>query len=151
IKLVERGFPTALVPSRDLGAQLYGDLAGGTFSWAIGVFNGVVDGSDNPDLDAHDGKDFAARIFLHPLRPLKRPWLDNLGIGVAGTYGKERGTVAVPNLPSYKSPGQVTFFSYLTSDATKPEGTTVAFGDRWRVSPQLYYYVGPIGLLAEYV
>jgi phosphate-selective porin OprO/OprP len=151
IRLVERGFPTALVPNRDLGAQLYGELGGGTLLWAVGLFNGVVDGSDVPDLDAHDGKDWAARIFLHPLRPLKQPWFDNFGIGVAGTYGQERGTQAVPNLPTYKSPGQVTFFSYLTSDVTNPAGTTVAFGDRWRVAPQLYYYVGPVGLLAEYV
>ena len=27
----------------------------------------------------------------------------------------------------------------------------IAISDRWRVSPQLYWYVGPVGVLAEYV
>jgi phosphate-selective porin OprO/OprP len=152
IKFIERGLPTNLVPSRDVGAELWGDVAGGLFTYAIGVFNGVVDGVDTPDIDAHDGKDFAARIFVHPLRPLHKAWLDNLGLGIAGTYGKERGTASLPNLASYKTAGQITFFSYLAStDLTRPDLTTVANGDRWRVAPQLYYYGGPVGLLAEYV
>ena len=29
--------------------------------------------------------------------------------------------------------------------------TVIAIGDRYRFSPQLYWYVGPVGLLAEYV
>jgi phosphate-selective porin OprO/OprP len=150
IRFPERALPTALVPNRDVGAQLWGEVAGGTFIWAVGAFNGVVDGSDNPDIDVHDGKDFEARIFLHPFRPLKNEWLNNLGVGVAGTYGNERGSLTSTGLATYKTPGQATFFSFF-SDATKADATTLADGARWRASPQLYYYAGPIGVLAEYV
>jgi hypothetical protein len=38
---VERGFPTALAPNRDVGVQVWGDVAGGVVSWAAGVFDGV--------------------------------------------------------------------------------------------------------------
>jgi phosphate-selective porin OprO/OprP len=46
-------------------------------------------------------------------------------------------------LSSFKTEGQITFFTWL--------GTAVADGTRWRVSPQLAWYVGPVGVLAEYV
>jgi phosphate-selective porin OprO/OprP len=32
-----------------------------------------------------------------------------------------------------------------------PDANAVADGDRWRLSPQLYWYLGPVGLMAEYV
>ena len=149
-KFVERGFPTGLVPSRDVGAALHGQVARGAFEYQIGVFNGVVDGAETPDIDLHDGKELAARVFAHPLRSLNNRWLNNLGLGLSGTYGNERGTAASPNVNSYKSPGQNTFFTFL-ADTTKPDTFVYANGRRWRVSPQLYYFAGPLGILAEYV
>jgi phosphate-selective porin OprO/OprP len=150
IKFMERAFPTNLVPSRDVGAQLWGQVADATFEWELAAFNGVVDGADTPDTDAHDGKDFEGRVFAHPLRPLGNPWLRNLGLGLAATYGKERGTASQPNVATYKSPGQNTFFQYY-SDTSKVDGYTYANGTRWRVTPQLYYFGGPVGVMAEYV
>ena len=44
ILFVERALPTNLVPNRDLGLQIGGDLGGGVASYAVGVFNGVPDG-----------------------------------------------------------------------------------------------------------
>jgi phosphate-selective porin OprO and OprP len=150
IKFMERAFPTNLVPSRDVGAQLWGVVADGAFEWALAVFNGVVDGADTPDIDTHDGKDFEGRVFAHPLRPLGKSWLRNLGLGFAASYGKERGTASAPNVATYKSPGQNTFFQYY-SDTSKVDGYTYANGNRWRVTPQLYYFGGPFGLITEYV
>jgi phosphate-selective porin OprO and OprP len=146
-KFLERALPTNLVPSRDVGAELHGTLS--VVDYQVGVFNGVIDGQEQPDTDLHDGKELAARVFLLPLRSSKSKWT-NLGVGLAGTYGKERGTATSPNVASYKSPGQNTFFSYF-ADTSKPDGFVFANGDRWRVSPQLYYYGGPIGVLFEYV
>ena len=40
--------------------------------------------------------------------------------------------------------------SRTSSSAMTPDAAVVAAGDRWRVSPQLYWYIGPVGLLAEY-
>jgi len=147
-KFIERALPTNLVPSRDVGAELHGSLS--FLDWQLGVFNGVLDGQEQPDIDLNDGKELAARAFFHPLRPLDKKWLNHLGIGLAGTYGKERGSATGPNVATYKTPGQNTFFTYY-ADITKPDGFVFANGDRWRVSPQMYYFGGPIGFMAEYV
>lgn len=149
---VERGFPTSLVPNRDLGFQIYGDVSGGLVSYAVGLFNGVFDGG-SADTDANDGKDVAGRIFVQPFVKTEIEPLKGLGIGVAGTYGKQKGTATSPNLPSFKTPAQSTFFRYISDAATAaaPANITVASGKVFRVAPQLYYSWGPFGLLGEYV
>ncbi|HYC33267.1 MAG TPA: porin, partial [Gemmatimonadales bacterium] len=108
IAFAERGLPTNLVPSRDIGLQVAGDLSEGLFAYQIGVFNGAADLANGGD-DLSDAKDFAARVFVQPVRtgPLK-----GLGLGVAASTGKERGTPAAPGLPGYRTPGQNTFFRY---------------------------------------
>jgi len=147
ILFVERGLPTNLVPNRDLGVQLFGDLAGGNVSWAAGVFNGVPDGSSG-DLDNNDGKDYAARLFFQPFLAGNGSW-KGLGFGVAASTGDQEGTLTSTSLAGYRTPGQQTFFSYR-SDGTAA-GTVIADGERFRLSPQGYLYRGPFGLLAEYV
>jgi len=146
---VERGLPTALVPNRDLGVQIHGEFWDGTLQYAAGFFNGVLDGGST-DSDNSDGKDGAARIFVHPFRKTENDALKNLGLGVAVTYGSQKGaSLASPQLASYKSVGQNTFFSYR-NDGTAA-GTVLANGKRWRLTPQAYYYVGPFGIWGEYV
>lgn len=145
---VERGLPTNLVPNRDIGAQMHGDLLDGAVNYALGAFNGVPD-LGNGDGDTNDDKDFVGRVFAHPFKNTTFEPLQGLGIGFAGSYGKHAGTVASPNLPSYRTQGQNTFFRFR-SDGTLA-GTTVADGDETRYSPQGYYYWGPVGLLWEYV
>jgi phosphate-selective porin OprO and OprP len=144
---VERAFPTNLVPNRDLGVQVAGDLAGGIATYAVGVFNGVPDGG-SADSDTNDDKDYAVRVFFQPFVKGSGA-LKNLGFGVAGSTGDQGGTAAAPGLPSFRTPGQQTFFSYR-ADGTMPN-TVIADGRRTRLSPQAYLYTGPFGLLAEYV
>jgi phosphate-selective porin OprO/OprP len=52
---IERGLPTNLVPNRDVGFQLHGDVGSGFFNYALGFFNGVFD-AGSTDGDASDGK-----------------------------------------------------------------------------------------------
>jgi phosphate-selective porin OprO/OprP len=111
------------------------------------VFNGVPDGG-NGDGDTNDSKDVAARLFFTPFAKSNGP-LKNLGFGIAGSTGDQEGTLAAPGLPSFRTPGQQTFFSYR-ADATAA-GTVLPDGKRTRFSPQGYFYRGPFGLLAEYV
>jgi phosphate-selective porin OprO/OprP len=133
---VERALPTALVPNRDVGVQVHGELTGGVLAYAVGLFNGGPDGG-GADLDVNDSKDLAARVFVSPFKRGRSP-LKNLGFGVAFTSGQQTGA-----LPSYRSAGQLAFFSY---------GTGVSAGGlRRRLMPQLSFYRGPLGLLAEYV
>ena len=148
ILFVEKALPTLLVPNRDTGVQVSGDLWKGSLNYAVGVFNGAVDGG-NLDIDDNNGKDFASRIFARPFRNGKSAFLQNIGIGVAATVGNRRGGLTSPGVASYRTSGMATFFRYR-SDGTLT-GTTLGRGTQYRVSPQTYYYAGPFGLMAEYV
>lgn len=143
ILFVERAYPTNLVPNRDVGFQVSGDLVGGAVNYAASFMNGVVDGGQG-DLDTEDGKDGAARIFF---LPLKAP--NTLGIGIAASYGDQNGALLTPSLPVYRTIGQNIFFNYRVD--TTLTGAVLANGTRVRWSPQGYFYHGPFGLLAEYV
>lgn len=146
IAFAERGLPTNLVPSRDIGLQVAGDISEGLFAYQVGVFNGVPDLANGGD-DLSNAKDFAARVFV---QPFKTGSLRGLGVGVGGSTGFERGSPATPGLPSYRTPGQQTLFRYNTSSTT-PANNVFANGKRTRLSPQGYFYAGPLGLLGEYV
>jgi phosphate-selective porin OprO/OprP len=146
ILFAERGLPTNLVPSRDVGLQFAGDLSEGLFAYQIGVFNGVPDLANGGD-DLSNAKDFAARVFVQPFKVgAFRP----LGFGLAGSTGFERGSTTASGLPFYRTPGQQTLFRY-NSSTTTPANNVFANGKRTRLSPQGYFYTGPFGLLGEYV
>ena len=145
---VERALPTALVPNRDVGLQFWGDVAGGALTYAAGVFNGVPDGG-SADLDADGRKEVAGRLFAQPFRNAPTGFLRGLGVGIAASSGSERGTPTATGLGSYRSPGQQVFFSWRSNG--QAAGTTVADGAHERVSPQAFFYRGPLGVLAEHV
>jgi phosphate-selective porin OprO/OprP len=145
---VERALPNNLVPNRDTGLQLHGDLAGGIFSYAVGFFNGVLDGGSS-DIDLSDGKDCAARLMISPFLKTPSAALRNLSVGVAATTGKQEGTISSPDLPTYVTPGLLPIFRYRANGTAA--GTVIANGKRQRLSPQGYYSWGRFGLLGEYV
>jgi phosphate-selective porin OprO/OprP len=157
LRFMERGLPTLLVPNRDLGVQLSGEFAGGAFAYQVGYFNGVTDGqsSDNlttPDVEGDTGGDYAARVFFQPFINSANFGLRGLGFGVGSTWQDLPGTAANPYLPSYRSQGQISTFSYRANTATgvTPNNATFADGERLRLAPQLYYYRGSFGFLGEY-
>jgi phosphate-selective porin OprO/OprP len=134
---VERGLPTLLVPSRDIGFQLFGDIIDQRVAYQVGIFNGVPDNGLS-DSAASDHRDIAARLFFTPFAPDDKNVLRGLGFGMGATSGSVDGIA----LPSYKTFGQnafITFASGVSSD-----------GHRDRYAPQAYYYLGPFGLLTEY-
>ena len=157
LRFMERGLPTLLVPNRDLGLQLSGEVAGGVFAWQVGYFNGVTDGqsSDNlasPDVESDTGGDYAARVFFQPFVNSDNFNLRGLGFGIGSTWQDLDGSAANPYLPSYRSQGQLSVFSYRANTATgaTPNNATFANGERRRLAPQLYYYRGSFGFLGEY-
>jgi phosphate-selective porin OprO/OprP len=133
---MERGLPSYFVSDRDTGVQLHGDIANGTVSYALGYFDGGAD-SANTDVDNNDKKDVVGRIFVRPFAATALEPLRNLGLGFAASRGTQIGA-----LPRYTSPDQATFFSYAAS--------AVAAGTHRRIAPQAYFYVGPVGILAEW-
>jgi phosphate-selective porin OprO/OprP len=147
IVFVDRGLPTNLVPFRDIGVQVFGDPLGGAISYAVGVFNGVVD-AQGLDVDVNDGKTVAARAFFLPFKKSSITGLQGLGFGLAGTTGSMDGTLTTPSLPSYRTAGQRVFFVYRF-DGTAA-GSAIAAGRQARLNPELYYYNGRFGLMAEY-
>jgi phosphate-selective porin OprO and OprP len=167
LRFIERAFPTSLVPNRDLGLQFSGDAAEGAFQYSVGYFNGVTDGGSSdgntptPDAENDSKGDWAARLFFRPVQ--------GLGLGVAVTWVDSTGDTTTTLLPTYRTPGQQSFFSYRSNTATgeqealnrraaakgrsgsTPNDAVFADGERLRVSPQAYWYVGRFGFLGEYV
>jgi phosphate-selective porin OprO/OprP len=137
LNFVERALPNNLVPNRDIGLQVHGELLQGALGYQLGLLNGVTDGG-SVDSDNNDSKDLAGRLFVQPWRTKGSSPLRGLGFGVAGTTGKASGL-----LRPYVSVSQVPIVAYAA--------TVTASGDRRRWSPQLSYFVGPFGLLAEHV
>jgi phosphate-selective porin OprO/OprP len=142
---VERGLPSDLVPDRDIGVSLHGDVSSGTLLYELAVLNGTYDNA-NVDGDVDHHKDLVARLYVNPLRPLGNRALRELGFGISGSWGDEAGSASTPLLPTLKTVGQQTFFSYL-SGATP----VVASGVHRRLSPQAYEALGPAAVLAELV
>ncbi len=142
---VSRGLPAGLSPTRDVGFQASGDVLGGKLSYAVGIFNGPVDGG-NKDPDTNDDKDGIARLWATPFKDVSVDLLKTLSLGIAGSYGYEKGTAgaAATNLvPVYRTPGNNAFFTY--------DATAFAKGDRTRISPQLYWPIASFDVMAEYV
>ncbi len=137
----ERGLPTDLVPQRSAGVQVSGDLLDGTVSYAGGVFNGVVDGGI-ADVATWNSMDGAARIFTQPFKTTGIDPIKGLGVGVGGTIGDRDLSGTTTNLATYKTPGQLTFFTF--GKGVVPNGL------EYRLAPQGYYYWGPLGVLSEY-
>jgi phosphate-selective porin OprO/OprP len=147
MSFIFRATPTLLVPNRDIGAQVFGEAFDSRLSYALGIFNGVLDGS-SADADVDDNKEGAGRIFAEPWKSGSGGVLSGLGVGIAGTYGNQVGTTSSPNVPTYRTGGGQTFFRFR-SDGTDA-GTVMANGEKYRVTPQAYFYYDWLGIMAEY-
>lgn len=146
---VERALPTLLVPNRDLGVMVHGDLSGGGLAYAAGLFNGVTDGG-SADADIADGKDVVARLFAQPFRARRDSVWRDLGAGLAVSYGRQQGvSAASTGLPILRTSGQQAFFAYRGEEAGL--GAVLADGTHSRLTAQGHYYYGQLGLLAESV
>ena len=129
---LEQSLISNLSSQRDVGIEIWGDIAGGLVHYVAGIFNGAPD-TTAADTDINHAKDFEGRLFVHPFRSEALRRLGNLGVGVSAATGNRKGVlpVAVPGLvvPSvpaqtglspFRTTGQRTFFQYLapTTDTT---------------------------------
>lgn len=155
IKFIERSYVSnAILPNRDLGIALYGDVLDKKLNYAVGIVNGVNDGGNISTGTEYNGeREYTARLFASPFKDSDSA-LAGLGFGVGATWTDFTGEQnlnftdtssadATRNgLPSYVTNSQQTFFRY--------GGNVIADGKRFRVSPQASYYNGPFGLITEY-
>ncbi len=142
----ERSLVNDLVPNRDLGADVHGDLFGGVASYAAGIFNGAPDYSGtttNSDYD--NNKAFVGRVFFQPFKPTSISFLQGFGFGIGGSYEADHGsaTGASGLTSGYTTDGQQKFFTYTNG--------VFASGTHWRLDPQANYYWGPLCVAGEYV
>jgi phosphate-selective porin OprO/OprP len=136
----ERALASSLVPNRDVGVQVQGDVLSNHLFYAVGVFNGIPDGtSSTTELDTNNGKDTAGRVVLTPWRSTRRPLrkLNGLGFALGGSTGHELGP-----LSTFRTSVQQPYFSYQGAAAD---------GTRRRVSPSVFYYYKSFGGFGEYM
>ena len=142
--LAERGYPTRLVPLRDVAAVATGRFFDDRLQVHAGILNGVADGTNGVgDLDAQ--KDVLGRLYLEPVRRADV----GVGVGLAGTAGVHTGTSSEPQLASFQSIAGQAVFGYRSSPDAGP--VVRADGVSCRIVPQLYAHVGPVGVLGEFV
>ncbi|MCA1595939.1 MAG: OprO/OprP family phosphate-selective porin, partial [Chloroflexi bacterium] len=140
LQLIERSIADNIMPNRDIGVQVSGDVRAGIICYALGLFHGVHDGGSN-DGEAVGCKNYAARLFLHVLdhdgipSPLRK-----LGFGIGVTTGNRPEFFPVPK---FKTATQTTFFKFKSKTG---EG-----GTETRVAPQFSYYFQRFGAMGEYV
>jgi phosphate-selective porin OprO/OprP len=135
----ERSVATNLVPNRDVGFQIQGDL-NPKFYYAGGVFNGVPDGASSLlDADLNHGKDLEGRIVVHPFRSAQAAgrWT-GLGVQLGGSTGKQVGA-----LPIFRTSVGQPYFTYIAG--------AMADGTRARVTPSVFYYYKSFGGFAEWM
>jgi phosphate-selective porin OprO and OprP len=164
LPLLERALDQNLSPQRDVGVELWGDVAGGIVNYRVGIFNGDPDTTADA-TDLNHAKDFEGRLFFQPFKAEGLRAFGNLGIGIAAATGNRKGILprSVPGLPipstpaatglaPFRTSGQLVFFQYLAPSTDTTGASTVFAHERaTHINPQLYYYYGPFGLLAEYL
>jgi phosphate-selective porin OprO/OprP len=152
LPLLERALTSDLSAQRDVGVQVWGEVAGGIGTYVVGIFNGAADGTVG-DNDINHAKDFEGRLFFQPFKAGSLRSLGSLGFGVGASTGNRKGRLpSTTGLAPFKSGGQNNFFTYYApANDTTGAMTTFAHERTSKVNPQLYYYFGPAGLLAEYV
>jgi phosphate-selective porin OprO and OprP len=150
VAFIERSLTSNLTQVRDIGLVAFTDIAGGLFHLAGGVVNGGPDNA-NLDLESNKGKDLVSRLWIQPFKLPSLSHLGALALGISGSTGTHRGATVADQtaLGPLVTPGQTTFFQYFTGGAD-PAAIVHADGTHRRLNPQLFYYGGPVGLLAEY-
>lgn len=138
VPTLERSLIDQLVPARDIGAMVHGeDIFDGRFDYAASISNGEINGNAT---DTNNHKDVDGRIAVRPLNsPDNWDWVRYFGVGVSGGFGIEQEAMSPSTL---KTPDTVQFFAFSS--------TARADGLRTRLCPELTYFSGPFGFLAEY-
>jgi phosphate-selective porin OprO/OprP len=136
---VERSIAQNIAPNRDVGVQLFGDIGAGVFQYQLGIFDGVQDGGSKDD-EGNSDKDFAGRVFAQPAKGAGIAALENLGFGLAGTYGNRTDDNGALN---FRTAGRSSFYRYANN-------TVTGKGIQWRIAPQAYWFWGPFGFMGEY-
>ena len=138
VPTLERSIIDQLVPARDLGAMVHGeDVFNNRLDYGLSVSNGEINGNST---DLNDHKDVDGRIAIRPLNSPDLPgFLHYFQVGVSSGFGIEQEAMSPATL---KMPDTVPFLNF--------NSTVRADGIRTRLCPELAYFYGPFGFLAQY-
>lgn len=161
-RFIEPALTADLLPYRDLGGQVGGNIGNGLLSYAFGEFDGAVDGGSTdgnsvPDVNSTGKFSWHGRIYSKPFLHTDWSALQGFGFGLAATYVNWKGvataTTTTSLLASYKTTGQQAMFAYRGNTATGGtfNNATIADGIERRLVPQFYYAYRMVSLLGEYV
>jgi phosphate-selective porin OprO and OprP len=141
VVFLNRGLTINLMPVRDTGVRVYGDLHGGVVSYSAALYNGQVDGADNNSntTDTNNGKDIVARLAVQPFKKGVVKPLQQLTLAFGASSGDQGNA---PLLYLKTSAGEK-YFSYAAG--------AIGDGERTRLTPQMSYYFKRFGGYAEYV
>jgi phosphate-selective porin OprO/OprP len=135
----ERSEGDKFTPGRDLGAEVYGTIAGGLFTYEAGYFNG----QGRAALDANKGKEVAGRLRVQPFAGSDDSFLlRGLRLGIAGTLGSVQKAAAT----GFTSNTAYLNVNYLTVAAVP---TNLIDGPQRRWGGELTWNHGPVGIRAE--
>jgi phosphate-selective porin OprO/OprP len=137
VPTLERSLIDQVVPQRDEGILLHGEkLLDHHLDYAFSVSNGEINGN----TDLNNNKDVNGRIALHPFGSEGQlPALRYLELGMSGTFGDQNQPIQ-PN--TLITPLGVRWFVF--------NPTVQAYGARSRWSPDASYFLGPLGVAAQY-
>jgi phosphate-selective porin OprO/OprP len=126
-----------MVPQRDVGAMIHGQkLFDNRLDYAVSISNGEINGNG----DDNQSKDVVGRIVVRPFANWDAtPWLQYFQAGMAATYGIEQEPASPSTL---KTPSQVPWFMFFP--------TVHSDGERYRLCPEVSYFCGGFGVMAEY-
>jgi phosphate-selective porin OprO/OprP len=160
-RFIEPSLTADLLPYRDLGAEVSGNVGGGWLSYAVGQFDGAVDGGSTdgnsaPDANSTGKFSWEARLYSQPFLHTGWKALRGLGFGIAGTYVNWHGVATTATttslLASDKTVGQQAMFAYRGNTAAGGfNNATIADGIERRLVPQFYYAYRFVSLMGEYV
>jgi phosphate-selective porin OprO/OprP len=137
---------SALLPSVDTGAELWGSVAESTFEYNVGLVNGAVAGTGGPQVDAD--KHVVARATIRPFAQRRGPEaLAGLVLGFGASAGAHSGAQANPELPAFGTWAGRTYFAYRTGTAAG--SSIVCTGETYRMVPQVSWHAGPVSAYVE--
>lgn len=139
LELMERSLMNNLMPMRDVGVMFHGYPAK-KLEYALGYLNGV--NGQGTDLD--DEKDVMGRVLLTPFGGMENEWLEGLGIGAFGSWGRqERVPTAAEPAGAYYTVSGLRFFDW--------NGDTELTGARLRYGVTGMLYTGPFHIMSEWM
>ncbi len=131
---------STLIPTRDTGIMLHGKL----FKSSLGYQIAMVSGAGQNVKDNNNDKDIAGRIFVAPFRWTVFSLVEDLCVGIAGTYGKQPSLTIDEELVGNSAIG-------ITPAGFPFYAPVPVNGDRLRLNGQMAWMVGPGSLKGEYI